>query len=84
MPNQSNPQPQQQGQPKHDDHGNGNDKGNDKGNGNDKGKSPNEAKPDHADAPKNGITALLNKRGPQAQKKQDDKKVTPDSTTKKP
>ena len=84
MPNQSNPQPQQQGQPKHDDHGNGNDKGNDKGNGNDKGKSPNEAKPDHADAPKNGITALLNKRGPQAQKKQDDKKATPDSTTKKP
>ena len=55
-----------------------------KGNGNDKGKSPNEAKPDHADAPTNGITALLNKRGPQGQKKQDDKKVTPDSTTKKP
>ena len=71
-PTQSNPQPQQQGQPKNDDHGN------------DKGKNPNEAKPDHSDAPKTGIGAFIKARGPQNQKQDDkDKKAASDSTDKK-
>jgi hypothetical protein len=66
--------PQQQGQPKNDDHGNGNDKA----------KNPNEAKPDHNDAPKTGIGAFMKARGPQGQKQDDKKKSPDDSTTKKP
>src|SRR5204863_182587 len=61
-----------QGQPKNDDRGN------------DKGKNPNEAKPDHSDAPKTGIGAFMKARGPQNQKQDDkDKKPASDSTDKK-
>ena len=48
--------------------------------GNDHGKSPNDAKPDHADAPKSGIGAILKNRGLQPKQ---DKKPASDSTADK-
>jgi hypothetical protein len=77
----SNPQPQQQGQPQNQPGNNGH--GNGTGNANDHGKSPNEAKPDHADAPKNGIAAILKNRGPQPKQDDKNKKAADDSTDKK-
>ncbi|HKN68480.1 MAG TPA: hypothetical protein VJW73_19485 [Gemmatimonadaceae bacterium] len=92
-PPASNPpqsQPQQQGQPQNQPGNNGQGNGNNgnhgnSGNaaanaGNDHGKSPNDAKPDHADAPKSGIAAILKNRGPQAKQ---DKKPASDSTADK-
>ena len=62
-------QPQQQGQPQAQPGNNG------QGNG-----QGNSAKPDHADAPKPGIGAILKNRGPQAKQ---DKKQASDSTADK-
>ena len=83
---QGQPQGQPQTQPGNNGQGNGNNgnhgnSGNAPGNaGNDHGKSPNDAKPDHADAPKSGIAAILKNRGPQAKQ---DKKAASDSTADK-
>jgi hypothetical protein len=95
-PPQSNPQqptPPQQNPPQtppNNGQGHGNDNagnngnhgntGNTGNNGNDKGKGPNDAKPDHADAPKNSVTSILKNRGPQPKQ---DKKAPADSTTDK-
>jgi hypothetical protein len=92
-PPASNPpqsQPQQQGQPQtqptNNGQGNGNNgnhgnSGNAPGNaGNDHGKPANDAKPDHADAPKSGIGAILKNRGIQPKQ---DKKPASDSTADK-
>ena len=71
-PSQGNPpqsQPQQQGQPQGDQQTQPTNNG--QGNG---------AKPDHADAPKPGLGAILKNRGPQAKQ---DKKQASDSTDKK-
>ena len=87
-------QPQQQGQPQtqpgNNGQGNGNN-GNNANNGNHgnsgnapgnagTGKSPNDAKPDHADAPKTGIDAILKNRGVHVKQ---DKKPASDSTADK-
>lgn len=85
---QGQPQGQPQSQPGNNGQGNGNNgSGANNGNhgnpgnaGNDHGKSPNDAKPDHADAPKPGIAAILKNRGPQGKQ---DKKPASDSTSDK-
>lgn len=93
-PAQSNPgsqHGQQQGQPQsqvngQQNHGNSNpgnsgNNGNGASNGNGKGAAA--AQPGHSDSPKSGLSSLLEKRGPQAARKQDDKKAASDSTDKK-
>jgi|SRR5690348_4149749 len=82
---QTNPQPQQQGQPqtqpgnngRGNDNGNGNTNANNGNSGNDRGKNPNDAKPEHNDAPKGRFDAVVKKI-----QKQDDKKAASDSTKK--
>lgn len=95
QPQQGQPQAQPQTQPGNNGQGNGNNgnsgnagnngnhgnSGNAPGNaGNDHGKSANDAKPDHADAPKGGIGAMLKNRGLQTKQ---DKKPASDSTADK-
>lgn len=86
---QGQPQsPSNNGQGQSQSHGNGNGSDNGKANGtqnpansgSDHGKSPNAAKPDHNDAPKTGVAALIGKRAPQPKQ---DKKAPEDSTEKK-